>query len=56
MDDVKGLFFDVGGTVFDWKNTARHNIQQLADEKAIRSTLKRLPSHGAAKCSRSTPR
>ncbi len=32
MDHVKGLFFDVGGTVFDWKNTARENIQQLADE------------------------
>jgi len=33
MDNVKGLFFDVGGTVFDWKNTARENIQRLADEK-----------------------
>jgi|TARA_B100000809_G_scaffold258379_1_gene301495 2-haloacid dehalogenase len=33
MDDVKGLFFDVGGTVFDWKNTAREEIQKLADEK-----------------------
>ena len=33
MEGVKALFFDVGGTVFDWKNTARHNIQQLADEK-----------------------
>ena len=33
MEDVKGLFFDVGGTVFDWKNTARENIQKLADEK-----------------------
>ncbi|MCF8144333.1 MAG: HAD hydrolase-like protein [Deltaproteobacteria bacterium] len=33
MDNVKGLFFDVGGTVFDWKNTARENIQKLADEK-----------------------
>jgi 2-haloacid dehalogenase len=32
MDHVKGLFFDVGGTVFDWKNTARENIQKLADE------------------------
>lgn len=31
MDNVKGLFFDVGGTVFDWKNTARKNIQELAD-------------------------
>ena len=33
MENVKGLFFDVGGTVFDWKNTARGNIQKLADEK-----------------------
>jgi len=23
MDGIKGLFFDVGGTVFDWKNTAQ---------------------------------
>jgi 2-haloacid dehalogenase len=33
MNKVKGLFFDVGGTVFDWKNTAREKIQELADEK-----------------------
>lgn len=33
MIEVKGLFFDVGGTVFDWKNTARERIQKLADEK-----------------------
>ena len=33
MDNISGLFFDVGGTVFDWKNTARENIQALADEK-----------------------
>ena len=33
MEGVKGLFFDVGGTVFDWKNTARGNIRKLADEK-----------------------
>lgn len=33
MENVKGLLFDVGGTVFDWKNTARENIQKLADEK-----------------------
>lgn len=33
MENVKGLFFDVGGTVFDWKNTAREKIQKLADEK-----------------------
>ncbi len=31
MDNVKGLFFDVGGTVFDWKSTARDKIQELAD-------------------------
>ena len=33
MLEIKGLFFDVGGTVFDWKNTARLNIRKLADEK-----------------------
>lgn len=33
MEGVKGLFFDVGGTVFDWKNTAQENIQKLADDK-----------------------
>ncbi len=33
MEKVKGLFFDVGGTVFDWKNTARENIQKLADAR-----------------------
>ncbi len=31
MENVKGLFFDVGGTVFDWKNTAREKIQEFAD-------------------------
>jgi 2-haloacid dehalogenase len=34
MENVKGLFFDVGGTVFDWKNTAREKIQELADAEA----------------------
>ncbi len=34
MENVKGLFFDVGGTVFDWKNTAREQIQELAGAKA----------------------
>jgi 2-haloacid dehalogenase len=33
MKNVKGLFFDVGGTVFDWKNTVREKIQELADGK-----------------------
>ena len=33
MKNVKGLFFDVGGTVFDWKNTAREKIQELANAK-----------------------
>jgi 2-haloacid dehalogenase len=33
MENIKGLFFDVGGTVFDWKNTIREEIQRLADEK-----------------------
>ncbi len=33
MDSLKGLLFDVGGTVFDWKNTARERIQELADQR-----------------------
>lgn len=33
MDNLRGIFFDVGGTVFDWKNTTREKIQQLAEEK-----------------------
>ena len=33
MRKVKALFFDVGGTVFDWKNTAREKNQALADAK-----------------------
>ena len=33
MEKIKGLFFDVGGTVFDWKNTAREKIKKLAGEK-----------------------
>jgi 2-haloacid dehalogenase len=32
MDSVKALFFDVGGTVFDWKNTVRDEIDRLARE------------------------
>ena len=31
MENVKGLFFDVGGTVFEWKNAAREKIQKLVD-------------------------
>ena len=31
MKNVKALFFDVGGTIFDWKNTARERIKELAD-------------------------
>ena len=33
MDHIRGLFFDVGGTVFDWKNTAREQVQALADAR-----------------------
>lgn len=33
MKKIKGLFFDVGGTVFDWKNTVREKIKELANEK-----------------------
>jgi len=35
MHEVKALFFDVGGTVFDWKSTAREKIQELAEEKGM---------------------
>ena len=31
MENVKALFFDVGGTVFDWKNTVREKVRELAD-------------------------
>jgi 2-haloacid dehalogenase len=30
MEDIKALLFDVGGTVFDWKNTVRKEIRTLA--------------------------
>jgi len=30
MENVKALCFDVGGTVFDWKNTIREKIQALS--------------------------
>lgn len=30
MEGIKALFFDVGGTVFDWKNTVREQIRPLA--------------------------
>lgn len=33
MDNVKALLFDVGGTIFDWKNTAKKNISRLAQEQ-----------------------
>lgn len=33
MNNIKALFFDVGGTVFDWKNTAREQVQKLANAK-----------------------
>jgi len=33
MKAVKGLFFDVGGTVFDWKNTVREEVRGLAEER-----------------------
>jgi len=34
MEAVKALFFDVGGTIFDWKNTARQRIEKLASSQA----------------------
>jgi len=33
MNNIKVLFFDVGGTIFDWKNTAREKVQELAGAK-----------------------
>ncbi len=30
MHEAKALFFDVGGTVFDWKNTARATGMRIA--------------------------
>ena len=33
MEGVKALFFDVGGTVFDWKNTAKEQIEALARKR-----------------------
>ena len=42
MNEVKGLFFDVGGTVFDWKNTAREKIQKLAGEQGPSSRQRSL--------------
>jgi len=33
MNNVRALYFDVGGTVFDWKNTVKEKIQQAAQEK-----------------------
>ena len=32
MKDVRYLFFDVGGTIFDWKNTAKRSIEALAKQ------------------------
>jgi 2-haloacid dehalogenase len=34
MNQVKALLFDVGGTVFDWKNTARERVQELSGAEA----------------------
>jgi len=33
MNTSKGLFFDVGGTVFDWKNTVKKEIAALAEQQ-----------------------
>lgn len=35
MTNPKALFFDVGGTIFDWKNTAIANITQLSHDQGI---------------------
>lgn len=32
MDNIRNLFFDVGGTVFDWKNTVKKEIAALAQK------------------------
>ncbi len=34
MHEVKGLFFDVRGTVFDWKNTAREKFRNWPMKRA----------------------
>jgi len=41
MKDVKALFFDVGGTVFDWKNTAKGQVEAFArkNEQTVDSDL-----------------
>lgn len=33
MNKIKALFFDVGGTIFDWKNTAIEQIELLAESE-----------------------
>lgn len=35
MTSPKALFFDVGGTIFDWKNTAIANINELSKKHGI---------------------
>ncbi|MEM7130769.1 MAG: HAD family hydrolase [Chloroflexota bacterium] len=35
MTQIKALFFDVGGTIFDWKNTAKRQITQLSTKKNL---------------------
>ncbi|MDQ8194494.1 HAD family hydrolase [Coraliomargarita sp. SDUM461003] len=32
MNEVRYLFFDVGGTVFDWKSTAKRTIEDAASQ------------------------
>jgi len=34
MNNVQALLFDVGGTIFDWKNTVRERLQELAGAEA----------------------
>jgi len=35
VSKVKALFFDVGGTVFDWKSTVKEKVQEVTQEKGI---------------------
>jgi 2-haloacid dehalogenase len=35
VDKIKGLFFDVGGTVFDWKSTAIEKVNKIAQSKGL---------------------
>jgi FMN phosphatase YigB (HAD superfamily) len=45
MNNVQALLFDVGGTIFDWKNTVRDRLQELAAAPAagLKTALVSVP-------------